>query len=224
MEETRHCHKMSYYTTTAPASISRPHRPQALAEKFTEEMTVQEICVTTRHAWKAQLRELEGHARAPSTAQSHDTHPPPSSPESMSGAPSPLTDASELPSPSRATSVSASSSSKRQRTSSLVDATLKAAHPWKIKKRASTSTDTSGSSSRGGSRQRSVALDEPIYRSDRSRSTSEFPPPVDVEAMEWWAEEDGSPGGDFVSAADVVRRLAKTYKSCKSDLAFGGCG
>ncbi|KAF9229829.1 DOT1-domain-containing protein [Gyrodon lividus] len=176
-------------------------------------MTVPEICVTTRHAWKAQLREIEAQARVP-TVQSHDTsRPPSSSPESLSGPPSPLTDNFDAPSPSPATSVSASSSSKRQRTPSLADATKKAAHPRKIKKRASTSTNTSGSSSRGDSRQRSVALDEPVYRSDRSRSTSVYPPPVGAEVMEWWADEDGSPGEDFVSAADVVRRLVKTYKS-----------
>ncbi|KAF9242377.1 DOT1-domain-containing protein [Melanogaster broomeanus] len=184
-------------------------RPQP--RKITEEMSVPEICVTTRHAWKAQLRELEARGR---TAQCHDTsHPPPSSPGSLSGAPSPLTDDSDALSPSRATSVSASSSSKRQRTPSLADATKKPTHPRKIRKRASASTHTSRSSSRGDSRQRSVVLEEPIYRSDRSRSTSVFPPPVNVQVREWWADGDGSPGEDFVSAADVVRSLAKTYKS-----------
>ncbi|KAG8220237.1 histone-lysine N-methyltransferase [Butyriboletus roseoflavus] len=181
-------------------------------------MTVPEICVTTRRAWKTQLHQLEAQAHALATpSQPHDTSSPPtSSPDSLSNSSSPLTDTSEfdLPSPSRETSVSASSSSKRQRAPTLVDAP-RVTRPGKIKKRASTSARTSRSSSRGESRQRSVALDEPIYRSDRSRSTSAFPPPAKVltREWEWWSIEDGSPGDGFISAADVVRRLTKTYKS-----------
>ena len=171
-------------------------------------MTAPGICVTTRRAWRTQLRELE--VQVPH----HDT--PASSPDSLSAPSSPLTDASELeldlPSPSRDTSVSASSSSKRQRAPSLVHVPKIATRPRKIKKRASSSALASGSSSEAESRQRSVALDEAIYRSDRSRSTSAFPH-VKTLAREWWSIEDGSPGDGFVSAADVVRRLAKTYKS-----------
>ncbi|KAH0838739.1 S-adenosyl-L-methionine-dependent methyltransferase [Lanmaoa asiatica] len=179
-------------------------------------MMIPEICVTTRRAWRTQLRELEAQAHTLATPQPHDTsYPPASSPDSFSAPPSPLTDTSELdlPSPSRDTSVSASSSSKRQRAPTLVDAPRIVTRPRKIKKRASTSAYTSGSSSRGESRQRSLALDEPIYRSDRSRSTSVFPPTAKVPTREWWSIEDGSSGDGFVSAADVVQRLAKTYKS-----------
>jgi len=179
-------------------------------------MTAPGTCVTTRRAWKSQLQELEAQAH-PLPAQPHDTSYSPASSPSLSAPPSPLTDASEfdLPSPSRDTSVSASSSSKRQRAPSLLDVPKIVTRPRKVKKRASTSAYTSGSSSREESCQRSVALDEPIYRSDRSRSTSAFPPPVKVLAREWWSIEDGSPGDGFVSAADVVRRLAKRYKSCE---------
>ena len=186
------------------ASDTMP-RPKKLAEDDTT------VCVTTRRAWRTQLRELEvqTHALPP-------PHTPASSPGSLSAPSSPLTDASELeldlPSPSRDTSVSASSSSKRQRTPSLLHVLRIATRPRKIKKRASSSAYASGSSSEGEGRQRSVALDESIYRSDRSRSTSAFPP-VKVLAREWWSIEDGSPGDGFVSAADVVRGLAKTYKS-----------
>lgn len=180
-------------------------------------MTAPGTCVTTRRAWKSQLQELEAQAYS-LPAQPHDTSYSPASSPSLSAPPSPLTDASELsdlPSPSRDTSVSASSSSKRQRTPSLLDVPIIVTRPRKVKKRASTSAHTSGSSSREESCQRSVALDEPIYRSDRSRSTSAFPPPVKVLAREWWSFEDGSPGDGFVSAADVVRTLAKGYKSCE---------
>lgn len=165
-------------------------------------MTAPAICVTTRRAWRTQLQEL--------TTQ---IHPPPSSPDSLSPPSSPLTDTSEfdLPSPSRDTSVSASSSSKRQRTPSLVDAPKIVTRPRKIKKRVRKSAYSSDSSSRG----QSIALDESIYRSDRSRSTSVFPAPVKVLAREWWTIDDGSPGEAFVSAADVVRRLAKSYKTCE---------
>ncbi|KAF8439466.1 S-adenosyl-L-methionine-dependent methyltransferase [Boletus edulis BED1] len=168
---------------------------------------LQGVCVTTRRGWKLQLQELEAPPPTPDTS-----YPPTSSPDS-----SPLTDSSgfDFPSPSRETSVSASSSSKRQRAPSLAqDAPRVVTRPRKIKKRASTSPYTSGSSSRGESRQRSVALelDEPIYRSDRSRSTSVFPPPVHVLAREWWSLDGGSPGDGFVSAADVVRKLARSYK------------
>lgn len=181
-------------------------------------MTTPEICVTTRRAWKTQLCELEAQACALPTPHPHDTScPPASSPDSFSAPSSPLTDTSEFdfPSPSRDTSVSASSSSKRQRAPTLVHGPGRATRPRKIKKRASTSARTSASSSRGGSRQRSDALDETIYRSDRSRSTSVFPSPAKAHTREWWSIEDGSPGDGFVSAADVVRGLAKTYKSCE---------
>ncbi|KAF8554538.1 DOT1-domain-containing protein [Imleria badia] len=176
-------------------------------------MTAPTICVTTRRAWKTQLQELD----PPPPLQHSDT--PASSPDSLSPPSSPLTDTSEFdfPSPSRDTSVSASSSSKRQRTPSLVDAPQRVTRPRKIKKRASTSAYTSESSSREQSRQRSVALDEPIYRSDKSRSTSVFPsvfpPPVKVLTREWRSIDDGSPGDGFVSAADVVRRLVRSYKT-----------
>lgn len=179
-----------------------------------DEMAAPEICVTTRRAWKTQLAQAH---TLPARQPHHPAYPPPSSPDS-----SPLTDTSELdcPSPSRETSASASSSSKRQRAPTLVDPP-RVARPGKIKKRATTSTRTSRSSSRGESRQRSVALDEPIYRSDRSRSTSAFPPPAKVLAREWWSIEDGSPGDGFVSAADVVQRLVKTYKTCESPTRYG---
>lgn len=177
-------------------------------------MAARGICVTTRRAWKVQMQELDAQSLPPPSPQSY---PPTSSPDSLSARSSPLTDTSDFdfPSPSRETSVSASSSSKRLRTPSLVDAPTIVRRPRKIKKRASTSAYTSRSSSIGESRQISVALDEPIYRSDRSRSTSVFPPAVDLFAREWWSLDDRSPGDGFVSAADVVRKLAKSYKSCE---------
>ncbi|KAN0101057.1 S-adenosyl-L-methionine-dependent methyltransferase [Tylopilus felleus] len=172
--------------------------------------------VTTRRAWKIQLQE-EVESRAVSSQPPDTSYPPTSSPGSLSPPSSPLTDTSDLdiPSPSRDTSVSASSSSKRQRAPSLLSPPKRVARPQKIKKRTSLSTCTSESSSREESRQGSVPLEEPIYRSDRSRSTSVFPPPDpdNVPATEWWSTEDGSPGEGFVSAADVVCRLAKSYKS-----------
>lgn len=174
--------------------------------------------VTTRRAWKIQLQE-EVESRAVSSQPPDTSYPPTSSPGSLSPPSSPLTDTSDLdiPSPSRDTSVSASSSSKRQRAPSLLSPPKRVARPQKIKKRTSLSTCTSESSSREESRQGSVPLEEPIYRSDRSRSTSVFPPPDpdNVPATEWWSTEDGSPGEGFVSAADVVCRLAKSYKSCE---------
>ena len=156
-----------------------------------------EICVTTRRAWKTQLRALEDQSR---------TGTPPSSPSS-----SPLTDTSDLspPEPSRATS------SKRHRAPSLAEMPARVTRSRKIKKRVCDSVYTSGPSSGDESRQRSLTLEEPIYRSDRSRSASVFPPQHKVFHREWWSTEDGSPGDGFVSATDVVRRLAKTYKSCK---------
>ncbi|KAI6095754.1 S-adenosyl-L-methionine-dependent methyltransferase [Pisolithus croceorrhizus] len=72
------------------------------------------------------------------------------------------------------------------------------------------------SSSRAASRQRSLALDEPIYRCSSSRSSSTFrPPPEPGDKVDriWWTVDNGSPGPDLVSAASVVRRLAKSYKS-----------
>ncbi|KAG9310322.1 S-adenosyl-L-methionine-dependent methyltransferase [Chiua virens] len=184
-------------------------------------MTTPTICVTTRRAWKDQLRGLDADSESlppRNTPHPHDSSCPPSSPGSFSIPSSPLTDTSDLgipPFPSRDTSVSASSSSKRQRAPSLVDGPSRTARPRKIKKRvkrASACAYTSDSSPEN-SRQRSVALEEPIYRSDRSRSTSVFPAPVKMCTREWWTIDNGSPGVGFVSAADVVWRLSKTYKS-----------
>ncbi|KAI6153139.1 histone-lysine N-methyltransferase, partial [Pisolithus tinctorius] len=78
------------------------------------------------------------------------------------------------------------------------------------------SAGPSASSSRAVSRQRSLALDEPIYRSSSSRSSSTFRIPRDPGEKAdrvWWTDDDGRPGPDLVSAAIVVRQLVKSYKS-----------
>ncbi|KAL4069240.1 histone methylation protein DOT1-domain-containing protein [Scleroderma citrinum] len=72
------------------------------------------------------------------------------------------------------------------------------------------------SSSRAASRHRSTALDVPIYRTSSSRSSSAFATPPEAEEnldWVWWTDENGSPGKDFVSAASVIRRLVKSYKT-----------
>ncbi|KAG6334088.1 hypothetical protein ID866_5004 [Astraeus odoratus] len=197
-------------------------------------MALGEVCVTTRHAWRMQVQQDQfeperepcnplGHAD-----QGHDSHdiaspPTPlrSADPSLAGSPP----ASPLTEPSDSTSDDATfwpPSPKRQRTAHL----HKLKPPKKKRTRstnvtrdhtpASTPATASTSSSRAVSRQRSVAIEEPIYRSSCSRSSSAFPTPPDIESNPdwvWWTNEDGSPGPDFISAASVVRGLAKSYKS-----------
>ena len=60
---------------------------------------------------------------------------------------------------------------------------------------------------------------EPIYRSNRSRSTSQFPK-IDSETQSslfkrrWRTEQHGNPGDGFLGSEDIVRRLVKSYKTC----------
>ena len=60
---------------------------------------------------------------------------------------------------------------------------------------------------------------EPIYRRNRSRSTSEFPS-LDSEIQNpllkrrWRTEQHGNPGDGFLGSEDIVRRLVKSYKAC----------
>ncbi|KAJ8587920.1 DOT1-domain-containing protein [Rhizopogon salebrosus TDB-379] len=152
---------------------------------------VPEICVTTRHAWKAQMkREQE--------AAGSQAHLPPPTP--VSAETSPETDEPDhwIAGPS-----------KRPRIlSTTPDSTLRSLKP---KKRAN-ACRSRASSSRAQSRQRSETLDvEPIYRNSRSRSTSVLPPTP--RHRQFWITEDGSPGENFVSAASVIKKLSRSYKT-----------
>jgi len=59
----------------------------------------------------------------------------------------------------------------------------------------------------------------PIYRSNRSRSNSQFSS-LDSETKSslfkrrWRTEQHGSPGDGFLGSEDIVRRLVKSYKTC----------
>lgn len=157
-----------------------------------------EICVTTRHAWKVQMkREKEA-----TTSQAHLSPPTPVSAET-----SPETDEpNHLAGPS-----------KRPRISLVPEPTLR---PSKPSKRAN-ACRSRASSSRAQSRQRSETLDiEPIYRSSRSRSTSVFPPAL--RRRQLWISEDGSPGENFVSAASVIKTLSRSYKTCEHSCVLCG--
>lgn len=60
---------------------------------------------------------------------------------------------------------------------------------------------------------------EPIYRSNRSRSTSLFLS-LDIETQtslfkrRWRTEQCGDPGDRFLGSEAIVRRLIKSYKTC----------
>jgi len=60
---------------------------------------------------------------------------------------------------------------------------------------------------------------EPIYHSNRSRSTCQFPN-LDSETQgslfkrRWRTEQHGNPGDGFLGSEDIVRRLLKSYKAC----------
>lgn len=88
----------------------------------------------------------------------------------------------------------------------------------KPRKRKSTTSSTRVSS-RSSSRQNVLAPSpEPIYRSDRSRSTSLFSvhdldTQTTVFKRRWRTEEGGDPGDDFLSSEVIVRRLMKSYKA-----------
>ncbi|KAI6022568.1 histone-lysine N-methyltransferase [Pisolithus marmoratus] len=188
-----------------------------------------EVSVTTRHAWRVQVeqeRERQGTPFNSVDSYSDNAALTPSvDPPSLPGsAPSsPLTNASDLsdddywlPSP------------KRKRTANTVSAHPKpkprrakcthARRAFRDHTPADSSAAPSSSPSRAVSRQRSLALEEPIYRSSSSRSSSTFRilpghGHGDNANWVWWTEDDGSPGPDLVSAASVVRQLAKSYKS-----------
>lgn len=191
-----------------------------------------ETSVTTRHAWRAQVEQEQRKGQSLPTCVfegSVDSYSdnaaltpsvdPPSLPGSTPS--SPLTNTSDLsdddywpPSPKRrrtANAVSASPKPKPRREKCSRTRRVTRDHTP-----AESSTTSLVSSSRAASRQRSLALEEPIYRCSSSRSSSTFRPPPDpgdkVDRI-WWTDDDGSPGRDLVSAASVVRRLAKSYKS-----------
>lgn len=93
------------------------------------------------------------------------------------------------------------------------------AHPKKKpRKRNSSPTTLTRVPSRAQSRQSLLAPSpEPIYRSDRSRSTSLFPgldSDTPLFQRRWRIDEDGHPGNSFLSSEIIVRRLIKSYKTC----------
>lgn len=88
----------------------------------------------------------------------------------------------------------------------------------KPRKRTPSSSASSRVQSRAQSRQCVPAPSpEPIYRSDRSRSTSLFPG-LDSDAplfrRRWRTDESGDPGDSFLSSEIIVKRLMKSYKAC----------
>ena len=197
-------------------------------------MAPADVCVTTRHAWRAQLqhdREPDPESRIQCTAalasgpSSVASTPPtllPGDPPYIVSTPSsPLTDALD----SSSSDDFWPPSSKRPRTQSAT-AGISKQKPRKTKRARSsnvtrdhTPAGLTPSSSRATSQHPSTSLEEPIYRTSRSRSASTFPTPPEMEENPdwiWWTGEDGSPGPDFTSAASVVRRLVKSYKSRES--------
>ena len=153
---------------------------------------VPEICVTTRHAWRAQMK----HEQEAASPQAHQSPHTPVSAETSSE----TDDPSYLVGPS-----------KRPRILSL--APEPTPRPPKPRKRAN-ACRSRASSSRAHSRQRSETLDiEPIYRNSRSRSTSVFP--LTPRHRQLWISESGSPGENFVSAASVIKTLSRSYKTCE---------
>ncbi|KAG5646907.1 hypothetical protein DXG03_001983 [Asterophora parasitica] len=93
---------------------------------------------------------------------------------------------------------------------------LRAEGPNKsYKPRKTSSTTSSKSASRASSRQGSLPPSpEPIYRTSRSRSTSQFPGIEDgpPQTRTWITSEDGVPGPSHLSSEKVVKRLMKSYK------------
>ena len=81
------------------------------------------------------------------------------------------------------------------------------------------SNTSSKNPSRAPSRQHTLPPSpEPIYRSSRSRSTSLFPGSeleADTHKRRWCSDENGIPGETHLSSEMVVKRLMKSYKSCK---------
>lgn len=72
-------------------------------------------------------------------------------------------------------------------------------------------------SSKSASKHTSASPDL-IYRSSRSRSGSSFFEPDDelpVENRSWSCDDDGDIGPNFLSSANAVMRLIKSYKGCK---------
>lgn len=191
-----------------------------------------EVSVTTRHAWRVQVeqereqRERQSHIPACQFTGPMDSYPdnPPSMDAlSLPGSTpsSPLTTTSDLsdddywqPSPKRkriANAVAAPPKPKPRRAKCI-----RARRVIRDHTPTDSSAGPSASSSRAVSRQRSLALDEPIYRSSSSRSSSTFRIPHDPGEKAdwvWWTDDDGRPGPDLVSAAVVVRQLVKSYKS-----------
>lgn len=83
----------------------------------------------------------------------------------------------------------------------------------------SSSAPSTRAPSRAQSRQSVLAPSpEPIYRSDRSRSTSLFPTTDCVDSpphqRRWLTDEAGHPGDSFLSSEVIVKRLMKSYKAC----------
>ncbi|KAH7926203.1 DOT1-domain-containing protein [Leucogyrophana mollusca] len=145
-----------------------------------------EIYVTTRLAWKAQqLADQPPHERPRSQGSTTPPSPPAPRPKLT-----PIARVKSAPAEKRSRPPSPDAKDRPR-----------------PKKRA---TPGSASSSRPASRPRDA---EPIFRASRSRSTSAFPSADAPRRRRCWIRENGSPGEDFVSAADVVKGLVRTYKS-----------
>ncbi len=76
------------------------------------------------------------------------------------------------------------------------------------------------SSSKNSSRASSHRLSspEPIYRSERSRSTSLFhsnDSVANLSSRRWVTDELGTPGENHLSSEAVVKQLMKSYKTCE---------
>ena len=203
-------------------------------------MAPADVCVTTRHAWRAQM-EQEQRDRESRTcdlvmvsgstkvALGSSSFLSVDSPYVTSTPSSPLTTAVDSssddefwpPSPKRPRTQSATAGPSKQRSRKTKCA--RSSNVTRDHTPASMTATASASSSRAASRHRSTTLDAPIYRTSRSRSASAFRTPPEMEENPdwvWWTNEDGSPGPDFVSAASVVKRLIKSYKSCEILLSF----
>ncbi|PPQ90422.1 hypothetical protein CVT25_014940 [Psilocybe cyanescens] len=95
---------------------------------------------------------------------------------------------------------------------------LRTASTNKQKPKKSRAASSSQSSSRATSRHETAPPSpEPLYCSSRSRSTSLFPPtmeiPNPVRERRWCTDENGDPGASHLSSEAVVKRLMKSYKS-----------
>jgi len=74
---------------------------------------------------------------------------------------------------------------------------------------------SSATPSRGSSRPRTLAPSpEPIYRSSRSHSMLTCPHADSPTPRQYWIEEGGEPGRQFISSELVVKSVMRSYKAC----------